>query len=169
MSFEFDRLPPVHVFIVLLHFGTFVVSSKPQVPCYFIFGDSLVDSGNNNKLKTKCKVNYSPYGIDFPEGDTGRFTNGRTSADIIDLTDLNTTNFSFSHNSSRAKLSFFPFSFYRWLPLTGVVAVHPIVVVVCTFVADVRPTVVSYHCLKSDSLSTASYRRSNSTPPPFNL
>ncbi|KAL4585760.1 hypothetical protein LXL04_010385 [Taraxacum kok-saghyz] len=70
---------------VLLHARTFLASSKPkpQVPCYFIFGDSLVDNGNNNKLKTKCKVNYPPYGIDFPEGGTGRFTNGRTSADII--------------------------------------------------------------------------------------
>ncbi|CAI9279501.1 unnamed protein product [Lactuca saligna] len=83
MAFELDRLLFVHAFIVLLHVVAFVVSSKPQVPCYFIFGDSLVDSGNNNKLKTKCKVNYPPYGIDFPQGNTGRFTNGRTSADII--------------------------------------------------------------------------------------
>ncbi|KAJ4703733.1 GDSL esterase/lipase [Melia azedarach] len=55
----------------------------PVVPCYFIFGDSLVDSGNNNNLKTDAKVNYWPYGIDFPEGPTGRFCNGRTTADII--------------------------------------------------------------------------------------
>ncbi|KAK1424864.1 hypothetical protein QVD17_20204 [Tagetes erecta] len=71
------------IFIVLFHFYTLMVFSKPQVPCYFIFGDSWVDTGNNNKLKTKCKVNYPPYGIDFPEGSTGRFTNGRNSADLI--------------------------------------------------------------------------------------
>ncbi|KAG6739134.1 hypothetical protein POTOM_056720 [Populus tomentosa] len=54
-----------------------------SVPCYFIFGDSLVDSGNNNGLSTSAKVNYPPYGIDFPAGPTGRFTNGKTVADII--------------------------------------------------------------------------------------
>ncbi|CAN1765932.1 GDSL esterase/lipase At1g29660 [Linum perenne] len=55
----------------------------PEVPCYFIFGDSLFDSGNNNNLRTLAKVNYPPYGVDFPAGPTGRFTNGRTTADIV--------------------------------------------------------------------------------------
>ncbi|KAK7245597.1 hypothetical protein RIF29_40444 [Crotalaria pallida] len=59
------------------------VHGKPQVPCLFIFGDSLSDSGNNNNLQTAAKSNYKPYGIDFPTGPTGRFTNGRTSIDII--------------------------------------------------------------------------------------
>lgn len=54
-----------------------------QVPCYFVFGDSLADNGNNNNLKTQAKVNYLPYGVDFPGGPTGRFTNGRNFADII--------------------------------------------------------------------------------------
>lgn len=61
----------------------FVVFGKPKLPCYFIFGDSLVDSGNNNGLVTSVKANYPPYGIDFPQGVTGRFTNGRTIADIL--------------------------------------------------------------------------------------
>jgi hypothetical protein len=43
----------------------------------------LSDSGNNNNLNTDAKVNHRPYGIDFPGGPTGRFTNGRTSIDII--------------------------------------------------------------------------------------
>ncbi|CAH1416004.1 unnamed protein product [Lactuca virosa] len=68
------------IFVGLLHSQA---SCKPQVPCYFIFGDSLVDSGNNNGLKTAVKANFPPYGIDFPEGVTGRFTNGRNVADII--------------------------------------------------------------------------------------
>jgi len=63
--------------------ATYCVVGKPQVPCLFIFGDSLSDSGNNNNLATDAKVNYRPYGIDFPAGPTGRFTNGRTSVDII--------------------------------------------------------------------------------------
>lgn len=56
-----------------------------QVPCYFVFGDSLADNGNNNGLKTQAKVNYLPYGIDFRDGPTGRFTNGRNFADIIGI------------------------------------------------------------------------------------
>ncbi|OAY25024.1 GDSL esterase/lipase At1g29670 [Manihot esculenta] len=56
---------------------------KPQVPCFFIFGDSLVDAGNNNKLPTDAKVNYPPYGVDYPKGATGRFCNGKTSADVL--------------------------------------------------------------------------------------
>ncbi|WJX22523.1 hypothetical protein P8452_11816 [Trifolium repens] len=59
------------------------VNGKSQVPCLFIFGDSMSDSGNNNNLPTAAKVNYNPYGIDFPNGPTGRFTNGRTIIDII--------------------------------------------------------------------------------------
>ncbi|XP_031474253.1 GDSL esterase/lipase At1g33811 [Nymphaea colorata] len=56
---------------------------EPQVPCLFIFGDSLVDNGNNNGLLTLSRANYMPYGVDFPQGVTGRFTNGRTTVDII--------------------------------------------------------------------------------------
>jgi hypothetical protein len=59
------------------------VNGTPQVPCVFIFGDSLSDSGNNNNLPTSAKANYNPYGIDFPIGPTGRFTDGRNSIDII--------------------------------------------------------------------------------------
>ncbi|XP_061351980.1 GDSL esterase/lipase At1g29670-like [Gastrolobium bilobum] len=61
----------------------YCVQGEPQVPCLFIFGDSLSDSGNNNNLPTSAKSNYNPYGIDFPIGPTGRFTNGRTTIDII--------------------------------------------------------------------------------------
>ena len=59
------------------------VAGDPQVPCLFIFGDSLSDSGNNNNLSTDAKANYLPYGVDFPGGPTGRFTNGRTAVDIL--------------------------------------------------------------------------------------
>ncbi|XP_065879481.1 uncharacterized protein [Euphorbia lathyris] len=74
-----------HLFaiLILFVFGCSKVNGKQRVPCFFIFGDSLVDSGNNNNLATAAKVDYLPYGIDFPNGPTGRFTNGRTAADII--------------------------------------------------------------------------------------
>ncbi|XP_022773968.1 GDSL esterase/lipase At2g23540-like [Durio zibethinus] len=52
----------------------------------FIFGDSLVDAGNNNYLQTLSKANIPPNGIDFKASGgnpTGRYTNGRTIGDII--------------------------------------------------------------------------------------
>ncbi|KAL2341060.1 hypothetical protein Fmac_009000 [Flemingia macrophylla] len=58
------------------------VHGESQVPCVFIFGDSQSDDGNNNNLPTSAKCNYRPYGIDFPEGPTGRFTNGLTAIDF---------------------------------------------------------------------------------------
>ncbi|KAG7966126.1 hypothetical protein I3843_08G034500 [Carya illinoinensis] len=58
-------------------------NGEPQVPCFFIFGDSVSDNGNNNNLATTAKSNYQPYGIDFPKGATGRFTNGRNLLDFI--------------------------------------------------------------------------------------
>ncbi|KAJ9153248.1 hypothetical protein P3X46_026710 [Hevea brasiliensis] len=70
----------VCVVFLVLHGGT----SAQQVPCYFIFGDSLVDNGNNNQLSSLARADYSPYGIDFdPRGPTGRFSNGKTIVDVI--------------------------------------------------------------------------------------
>ncbi|PIA47129.1 hypothetical protein AQUCO_01400079v1 [Aquilegia coerulea] len=56
---------------------------QPQVPCFYIFGDSLVDNGNNNRILTLARANYRPYGLDFPRGVTGRFTNGQTTVDVL--------------------------------------------------------------------------------------
>ncbi|KAJ1266914.1 hypothetical protein BS78_07G016800 [Paspalum vaginatum] len=53
------------------------------VPALFVFGDSLVDSGNNNNLASLAKANYLPYGIDFAGGPTGRFCNGYTIVDEL--------------------------------------------------------------------------------------
>ncbi|KAM7518148.1 hypothetical protein LguiB_017110 [Lonicera macranthoides] len=45
---------------------------------------TLVDSGNNNNLRTLAKCNFPPYGKDFAGGiATGRFTNGKTPADFL--------------------------------------------------------------------------------------
>lgn len=71
----------VAIFVVVNLLGD--VKGDPQVPCYFIFGDSLVDNGNNNDIASLARANYLPYGIDFPEGPTGRFSNGKTTVDVI--------------------------------------------------------------------------------------
>ncbi|KAG0495851.1 hypothetical protein HPP92_000542 [Vanilla planifolia] len=58
--------------------------SKAEVKGMFVFGSSLVDNGNNNFLKNStAKANYSPYGIDFPLGPSGRFSNGRNTIDVL--------------------------------------------------------------------------------------
>lgn len=49
----------------------------------FVFGDSLVDVGNNNFLYSFARSNYFPYGIDFDSGPTGRFSNGKTFVDSL--------------------------------------------------------------------------------------
>ncbi|XP_010539835.1 PREDICTED: GDSL esterase/lipase At5g63170-like [Tarenaya hassleriana] len=48
------------------------------------FGDSILDTGNNNLLMTVSKCNFFPYGRDFPgHRPTGRFGNGRVVSDLV--------------------------------------------------------------------------------------
>lgn len=68
--------------LVLTIFVLSRVSIANSVPAIFILGDSLVDAGNNNYIVSLSKANYIPNGIDFGRP-TGRYTNGRTIADII--------------------------------------------------------------------------------------
>ncbi|XP_072957533.1 GDSL esterase/lipase At5g41890 [Typha angustifolia] len=80
----FESLSPSHLLIVLMVFSLQLPSSLPYAT--FVFGDSLVDAGNNDYIFTLSKADSPPYGIDFaPSGGrpTGRFTNGRTISDII--------------------------------------------------------------------------------------
>ncbi|XP_019053431.1 PREDICTED: GDSL esterase/lipase 7-like [Nelumbo nucifera] len=58
-------------------------AETPLAPALYVFGDSLVDSGNNNLLPTIAKADFLPYGKDFPGGVTGRFTDGKTVADFV--------------------------------------------------------------------------------------
>ncbi|KMT07270.1 hypothetical protein BVRB_6g149000 [Beta vulgaris subsp. vulgaris] len=77
---------PLFVALLLVFFPIFSreCSSEPLVPALYVFGDSLSDAGNNNHIPlTIARANYRPYGINFSEGITGRFSNGRTFADLI--------------------------------------------------------------------------------------
>lgn len=71
--------------LIILQFSNVVAAgeSHERVPAMFVFGDSLVDVGNNNFLSSIAKANYYPYGCDFKSGPTGRFTNGETFVDMI--------------------------------------------------------------------------------------
>ncbi|KAJ0980692.1 hypothetical protein J5N97_008947 [Dioscorea zingiberensis] len=82
------RLISILLFLSLLQLCPKFIVSLTDEPgsASFVFGDSLVDSGNNNYLQTLSKADIPPNGIDFKASNgqpTGRFTNGRTIADIV--------------------------------------------------------------------------------------
>lgn len=70
----------VSLLLILVMSGPVMVEAR----AFFVFGDSLVDSGNNNYLLTTARADSPPYGIDFPtRRPTGRFSNGLNIADLI--------------------------------------------------------------------------------------
>ncbi|KAL8156760.1 hypothetical protein AgCh_001750 [Apium graveolens] len=73
------------VLCLSLAFGVLITASSTSAArAFFVFGDSLVDSGNNNYLATTARADSPPYGIDYPTGQpTGRFSNGLNIPDII--------------------------------------------------------------------------------------
>ncbi|KAF9620807.1 hypothetical protein IFM89_014744 [Coptis chinensis] len=72
------------LFLLQVRMLTFTLASaQVQLPAMFVFGDSLLDAGNNNDYITLAKANYPPNGIDFPYGATGRFCNGATIVDHL--------------------------------------------------------------------------------------
>ncbi|KAL5200623.1 hypothetical protein ABZP36_021826 [Zizania latifolia] len=56
-----------------------------SAPALIVFGDSIVDPGNNNGINTIIKADFPPYGHDFGQSHrpTGRFCNGRIPTDFI--------------------------------------------------------------------------------------
>ncbi|XP_027356515.1 GDSL esterase/lipase At1g71250 [Abrus precatorius] len=68
--------------LLLCSNGIAEVNSQ-KVTALFVFGDSLVEVGNNNFLNSIARANYYPYGIDFSRGSTGRFSNGKSLVDFL--------------------------------------------------------------------------------------
>ncbi|KAM7252374.1 hypothetical protein ACFE04_024257 [Oxalis oulophora] len=72
--------------IVVLGLSLSLTLLYPQAEAraFFVFGDSLVDNGNNNYLATTARADNYPYGIDYPtHRATGRFSNGLNIPDLI--------------------------------------------------------------------------------------
>ncbi|KAJ4714147.1 GDSL esterase/lipase [Melia azedarach] len=70
--------------VVVYENGAAALTNNETVPAVFVFGDSIVDPGNNNNVKTIVKCNFPPYGRDFMGGKpTGRFCNGNVPSDFI--------------------------------------------------------------------------------------
>ncbi|XP_004962727.1 GDSL esterase/lipase At4g28780 isoform X2 [Setaria italica] len=65
--------------------STGIGHGRPVVPAVYVFGDSLVDAGNNDFLPPPAPRAVPPNGVDLPRTvlrRTGRFTNGYNLADI---------------------------------------------------------------------------------------
>ncbi|XP_019448449.1 PREDICTED: GDSL esterase/lipase At5g33370-like [Lupinus angustifolius] len=61
-----------------------IVAPKAEARAFFVFGDSLVDNGNNNYLATTARADSYPYGIDSAtHRPSGRFSNGLNIPDLI--------------------------------------------------------------------------------------
>ncbi|TKY56891.1 GDSL esterase/lipase [Spatholobus suberectus] len=59
-------------------------TASSNVSAVFAFGDSTVDSGNNNRFNTLFRGDHLPYGRDFPTHlPTGRFSNGKIATDYL--------------------------------------------------------------------------------------
>ncbi|XBI20057.1 hypothetical protein VPH35_061436 [Triticum aestivum] len=55
-----------------------------DIPAVFAFGDSTLDTGNNNVLPTMVRADHAPYGREFPGGaPTGRFSDGKLLTDYL--------------------------------------------------------------------------------------
>ncbi|GFQ07761.1 GDSL esterase/lipase at4g26790 [Phtheirospermum japonicum] len=69
---------------LILIFQHLILKIDSKVSSLIVFGDSSVDSGNNNYIQTVLKSDFKPYGRDFNGGQaTGRFSNGRIPTDFI--------------------------------------------------------------------------------------
>lgn len=78
--------PPSAISALSLLVFALAITFSPQAEAraFFVFGDSLVDSGNNNYLATTARADSYPYGIDYPtHRATGRFSNGFNIPDLI--------------------------------------------------------------------------------------
>ncbi|KAL6003045.1 hypothetical protein ACLOJK_023268 [Asimina triloba] len=74
----------VHI-ILAISTSQYCHARQPKIPAILIFGDSTVDTGNNDYITTTVvKANFPPYGVSFPNHlPTGRFSDGRLVPDFL--------------------------------------------------------------------------------------
>ncbi|RZC71750.1 hypothetical protein C5167_034968 [Papaver somniferum] len=73
------------ILFFVFNINTNITEVIGHVPAVIVFGDSLVDVGNNNHLKLSIlKSNFPHNGIDYPNKKaTGRYSNGKNAADFF--------------------------------------------------------------------------------------
>ena len=85
-------MPSLSFFVICVHISIifFIACNatepkiSPKFPAIFVFGDSSVDTGNNNYFRTGPRGNHLPYGKDFPGHiPTGRYSNGKLTPDFL--------------------------------------------------------------------------------------
>ncbi|MED6113316.1 hypothetical protein PIB30_069663 [Stylosanthes scabra] len=76
---------PCFFFIIFNSLGLLEAQNDAPHLAVYVFGDSLVDVGNNNYLGLSVERAVLPhYGIDYPtKKPNGRFSNGKNAADFI--------------------------------------------------------------------------------------
>ncbi|KAG4939154.1 hypothetical protein JHK84_045347 [Glycine max] len=88
---KLSSLKSLDACLLVVMFYPFAVTATSQTkyrnftfPALIAFGDSVLDTGNNNYIETIVKANFKPYGRDFIGGQaTGRFSNGRIPSDFL--------------------------------------------------------------------------------------
>ncbi|XP_074310394.1 GDSL esterase/lipase At2g30310-like [Silene latifolia] len=87
MSQKFPYI--ISIILIILHIISNInnVNAQPLFPAILVFGDSAVDTGNNNyktPIISPNRANHPPYGRDFPSHKpTGRFSNGKLVPDFL--------------------------------------------------------------------------------------
>ncbi|KAK9279060.1 hypothetical protein L1049_012735 [Liquidambar formosana] len=72
----------LHVFFTILNSCN--AKTPPKFPAILIFGDSTVDTGNNNFILTPFRADHFPYGQEFPgHVPSGRFSDGKLVPDFL--------------------------------------------------------------------------------------
>lgn len=91
MMMNLPTLKSLNARLFVVMFYMFDVTAKSQtnyskfaIPAVIAFGDSILDTGNNDYIETIMKADFRPYGRDFFGGKpTGRFSNGRIPSDFL--------------------------------------------------------------------------------------
>uniref|UniRef100_A0A803NKX0 GDSL esterase/lipase n=1 Tax=Cannabis sativa TaxID=3483 RepID=A0A803NKX0_CANSA len=89
-SSSFGRIITFVVVLVVLQGGRAKGGTKlrknESILAIQAFGDSFLDTGNNNHLISITKCDFPPYGRDFLGGKpTGRFTDGKVFSDLFGI------------------------------------------------------------------------------------
>lgn len=113
--------------LVFLAISMGAANGDPLVPALCIFGDSVVDVGNNNNLQTLIKANFPPYGRDFVNHKpTGRFCNGKLATDFTGNSFIHSTH-THTHNTHLSLLNNSPplsISTYTQLSIWASTRIH---------------------------------------------
>ncbi|KAJ6838956.1 GDSL esterase/lipase-like [Iris pallida] len=75
----------LHNLLLFLVYFTHQSLAKPNFTATLFFGDSTLDTGNNNFIESAFRGNHFPYGLDFfpDRAATGRFSDGLIVPDLL--------------------------------------------------------------------------------------